>query len=66
MYRIGATVTRENLADADQITIVWRVARNGEQLGDVTQKNSVASGSLDGAWGRQAALAAQGARAGIL
>ncbi|MEZ5910421.1 MAG: hypothetical protein R3D31_16605 [Hyphomicrobiaceae bacterium] len=49
------------------IKIEWRVKDPaGKSLGTVSQKNDIAQGSLDGAWGKTADAAASAAAQGIL
>ena len=49
------------------IQIDWRVKDpQGKSLGTVSQKNEIAQGSLDGAWGKTADAAAAAAAQGIL
>jgi hypothetical protein len=52
----------------EQIAITWSVtkARNGEELGQVDQRNQVPAGSLDGPWGATAVEIARGAAQGII
>ncbi len=53
-------------AQQDQITIKWLVFNSkGRRLGIVSQKNTIAKGSLNGAWGRIAHAAAGAAAKGI-
>ncbi len=48
------------------VHISWQVASpKGKELGKVDQNNQVAAHSLDGAWGKTAALAAQAAADGL-
>ncbi|MEX0582310.1 MAG: hypothetical protein WD185_01460, partial [Sneathiella sp.] len=48
------------------IELTWSLERrNGEQVGQVKQRNRIRAGSLNGAWGDTAALAAQGGADGI-
>lgn len=50
----------------DMVTINWRVERpDGGSLGDLSQANDVAAGSLAQGWGEAATFAAQGAADGI-
>lgn len=49
------------------IQIDWAVKdATGKKLGTVSQKNEVAQGSLDGAWGKVAEAAASAAAPGIM
>ncbi len=53
-------------AKRDEITIKWLVFNSaGRRLGVVSQKNKIAKGSLNGAWGRIANAAAGAAAKGI-
>ncbi|MZR32459.1 hypothetical protein [Sneathiella litorea] len=48
------------------IEIVWSLERrNGEQVGQVRQRNRIRAGSLNGAWGDTARLAARGGADGV-
>ncbi len=51
----------------EEVAITWSVvsARDGEELGQVDQRNQVPAGSLDGPWGSTAVEIARGAAQGI-
>lgn len=64
---VTAEVSTLTKGQTDEISIIWQVsAADGQVLGDVAQVNLVPAGSLDGAWGTDASLAARGARDGIV
>ena len=67
-YRVeGKVVVGEGKDGKQPITIDWNVKDpQGKKLGTVSQKNEVAQGSLDGAWGKTADAAAAAAAQGIL
>lgn len=67
-YKVEGKVTVGATRDGKQpITIDWHVKDpKGKQLGTVSQKNEVAQGSLDGAWGKTADAAAAAAAQGII
>ncbi|MDP6571984.1 MAG: hypothetical protein QGI63_01900 [Rhodospirillales bacterium] len=49
-----------------RVTIVWTMTTpDGREVGKATQENTVAAGSLDGAWGPVAALVARAATRGV-
>lgn len=53
-------------AGRQQVSIVWRLEDPaGRELGQIAQSNAMPAGSLDGAWGRIAALVARGAADGL-
>lgn len=56
------------LAGLQQVAISWSVvsAQDHEELGQVTQRNSVPAGSLDGAWGPVAREIARDAARGVI
>ncbi|WP_288903093.1 hypothetical protein [uncultured Sneathiella sp.] len=48
------------------IELVWSLERrNGEQVGQIRQRNRIRAGSLNGAWGDVARLAARGGAGGV-
>ncbi len=51
-----------------EVAIKWQVirARGDEELGEITQRNHVPAGSLDGPWGAAAREIARGAAAGMI
>jgi len=52
--------------DLQRIEIVWRVlTQDGREIGRATQKNMVATGTFDGAWGEVAVAVADAAIGGI-
>lgn len=54
------------VADTQVIELVWSLERrNGEQVGQVRQRNRIRAGSLNGAWGETATLAARGGADGV-
>jgi hypothetical protein len=67
-YRVEGAVKMGPAADGKQpVQIDWNVKDpQGKRLGTVTQKNEIAAGSLDGAWGKTADAAASAAAQGIL
>ena len=67
-YRIEGKVTVGQAASGKQpIQIDWQVKDpQGKKLGTVSQKNEIAQGSLDGAWGETADAAAAAAAQGIV
>ena len=67
-YRVeGKVVVGEGKDGKQPISIDWNVKDpQGKKLGTVSQKNEVAQGSLDGAWGKTADAAAAAAAQGIL
>ena len=67
-YKVEGKVAVGQGKDGKQpIQIDWNVIDpKGKKLGTVSQKNEVPQGSLDGAWGKTADLAAQAAAQGIL
>jgi hypothetical protein len=67
-YKVEGKVTVGAAAAGKQpIQIDWNVKDpKGKSLGVVTQKNQIGEGSLDGAWGKTADLAASAAVQGIL
>jgi len=49
------------------ILLTWSLERrNGEQVGQIQQRNRIKAGSLNGAWGSTAPLAAKGGAQGVL
>ena len=66
-YILGGTVSVGPPRDGQQdVHIVWTVETpDGEVAGKADQRNAVPAGSLDGAWGQNAALAALAAVDGI-
>ncbi|MDP6788054.1 MAG: hypothetical protein QF830_11620 [Rhodospirillales bacterium] len=62
-YAVAATVTVGAPAGNRQsVRIVWIISRiDGRDVGRVTQENKVPAHSLDGAWGRVAAIIAAAA-----
>lgn len=67
-YTVAGTVSVGLPKDGKQpVTIDWSVQDpTGKKLGTVSQKNEVAQGSLDGAWGKTADAAASAAAQGII
>lgn len=67
-YKVEGKVAVGQGKDGKQpIQIDWNVIDpKGKKLGTVSQKNEVPQGSLDGAWGKTADIAAQAAAQGIL
>ena len=67
-YKVEGKVAVGQGKDGKQpIQIDWNVIDpKGKKLGTVSQKNEVPQGSLDGAWGKTADLAASAAAQGIL
>jgi hypothetical protein len=67
-YRVEGKVTVGKASNGKQpIQIDWLVKDpKGNKLGTVSQKNEIPPGSLDGAWGKTADLAAAAAAQGIL
>lgn len=67
-HSVEAQVTMGAVKDGKQpVQIDWRVKdAKGAAVGTVTQKNSVAPGSLDGSWGKTADAAAAAAAQGII
>lgn len=67
-YKVEGKVAVGEGKDGKQpIQIDWHVKDpNGKKLGTVSQKNEVPQGSLDGAWGKTADMAASAAAQGIL
>ncbi len=54
------------VAETQVIELVWSLERrNGEQVGQIRQRNRIRAGSLNGAWGDTARLAAQGGADGV-
>lgn len=52
--------------DLQRVEIVWRVlTEDGREIGRATQKNMVAAGTFDGAWGEVATVVADAALGGI-
>lgn len=48
------------------VELVWSLERrNGEQVGQIRQRNRIRAGSLNGAWGNVARLAARGGAGGV-
>lgn len=68
VYRVDANVEVGEAKDGKQpIRIIWKVTdANGRKVGEVSQKEEIPQGSLDGAWGKTADLAAAAAAQGIL
>lgn len=53
-------------AGTQVIQLVWTLERrNGEQVGKIQQKNRIKAGSLGGAWGATAVMAAKGGAQGV-
>jgi hypothetical protein len=49
------------------IQLTWSLERrNGEQVGQIQQRNRIKAGSLNGAWGSTAPMAAKGGAQGVL
>lgn len=67
-YKVeGKVVVGEGKDGKQPVQIDWLVRDpKGKKLGTVSQKNDVPQGSLDGAWGKTADLAASAAAQGIL
>lgn len=67
-YKVEGKVTMGQGREGRQpIQIDWIVRDgNGNRLGTVSQKNEVEQGSLDGAWGQNAEMAASAAAQGII
>lgn len=67
-YKVEGKVSVGQAKDGKQpITIDWNVKDpTGKKLGTVSQKNEIAQGSLDGAWGKTADAAAAAAAQGII
>ena len=63
-----AVTLGQPLGSGQEVTVVWTVsrARDGVELGQITQQNRVPAGSLDGSWGATAAGIAEGATLGII
>ncbi len=54
------------VAETQVIELVWSLERrNGEQVGQIRQRNRIRAGSLNGAWGDTATLAARGGADGV-
>lgn len=54
-------------AGSQVIFLTWSLERrNGEQVGQIQQRNRIKAGSLNGAWGSTAPLAAKGGAQGVL
>lgn len=68
VYQIRGTVKVGDAASGQQpIQIDWRIyAPNGKRLDGIVQKNKLPAGTLDGAWGQIADLAAEGAADDII
>ncbi len=63
----GNVIVGQGSQGKQPIQIDWNVKDPaGKKLGTVSQKNEIPQGSLDGAWGKTADLAAQAAAQGIL
>lgn len=67
-YKVeGKVVVGEGKDGKQPVQIDWLVRDpKGKKLGTVSQKNDVPQGSLDGAWGKTADMAASAAAQGIL
>jgi hypothetical protein len=67
-YRVEGVVKMGQAREGKQpIQIDWNVKDpQGKRLGTVSQKNEIAEGSLDGAWGKTADAAAAAAAQGII
>ena len=65
---LGRVAVEPAGAGLESVAVVWSVVslRDGQELGQVDQRNQVPAGSLDGPWGPLAGTVAQGAAAGIL
>ena len=64
---VSAEVSAQRRGEMERVSVIWQVhGSDGQRLGEVTQINEVVTGSLDGAWGAEASLAARGARDGII
>lgn len=67
VLRLSAHVEAENSGDAEAVSIAWTLKDgSGLVLGTVNQRNQVARGRLDHAWGNVAYLAALGAAGGLM
>ena len=68
LYQVRGVVRMGQPAGGRQsIQIDWGVLDpTGKRLGTVSQKNQIPAGSLDGAWGKTATLAADAATKGII
>ena len=65
IVRGHAEITPPKL-ETQVIELVWSLERrNGEQVGEIRQRNRIRSGSLNGAWGNVARLAARGGAGGV-
>ncbi|MDF2367795.1 hypothetical protein [Sneathiella sp.] len=65
IVRGHAEITPPKL-DTQIIELVWSLERrNGEQVGQIRQRNRIRAGSLNGAWGDVARLAARGGAGGV-
>ncbi|PHQ67581.1 MAG: hypothetical protein COB93_11035 [Sneathiella sp.] len=62
----GAAELSEAKAGIQTIMLTWSLERrNGEQVGKIQQRNRIKAGSLNGAWGQTAFLAAKGGAQGV-
>ncbi len=62
----GSSSLSEPKAGTQIIQLTWSLERrNGEQVGQIQQRNRIKAGSLNGAWGQTAFLAAKGGAQGV-
>ncbi|MCR9213834.1 MAG: hypothetical protein NXI13_08965 [Proteobacteria bacterium] len=62
----GSSTLSEPKAGTQIIELTWSLERrNGEQVGQIQQRNRIKAGSLNGAWGQTAFLAAKGGAQGV-
>jgi hypothetical protein len=62
----GITELSPPRAGTQVIQLTWSLERrNGEQVGKIQQRNRIKAGSLNGAWGPTAAIAAKGGAQGV-
>jgi hypothetical protein len=67
-YIVRGTATLSPAKAGSQIIkLTWSLERrNGEQVGQIQQRNRIKAGSLNGVWGPTASLAAKGGAQGVL
>jgi hypothetical protein len=65
---VSGAISIERQADGnDIVTVMWHLLEpDGRELGKVEQQNRVVAGSVEGNWGRSAALIARAAAPGII
>lgn len=62
----GTSTLSDPKAGTQVIQLTWSLERrNGEQVGQIQQRNRIKAGSLNGAWGQTAFLAAKGGAQGV-